>query len=241
MTGLDLSTLHWLNQFAERWPALDAAAAWAVDSNLLKGEAFMAVTWWLWFAAGERQARRRQILIATLAAAVLAVIAGRVLTGSGAFEGVLPFRLRPLADPRVGFLPPSALDPGVAERRAWSSFPSDHAMVFSALSTGLAYVSWRLGLLAHGYWLLVVALPRLYAGLHYPTDILGGAVIGALVAVALNTATVRRVVASAPLRALERWPRAFYAGFFLFTVQLALMFQEARALLTLLAKSWTGA
>jgi hypothetical protein len=57
----------------------------------------------------------------------------------------------------------------------WSSFPSDHACLFFALATGLCLISPVIGGLALLHASLIVSLPRIYLGLHYPTDVLAGA------------------------------------------------------------------
>lgn len=65
---------------------------------------------------------------------------------------------------------------------SWKSFPSDHAMsaflmVFLAVLFGLPGVE---GLLAMTLW---VCWGRVYSGLHYPFDLVGGVVVAALMTV----------------------------------------------------------
>ena len=74
------------------------------------------------------------------------------------------------------------------------SFPSSHAVNNFAVATLLStyYRRWRAGFFS---WAALVALSRPAVGVHYPSDILGGAVIGVLVAFAvvfLWTQTARR-------------------------------------------------
>ncbi|MEZ6027747.1 MAG: phosphatase PAP2 family protein [Planctomycetota bacterium] len=57
------------------------------------------------------------------------------------------------------------------------SFPSRHGITVGAFVTALVLASWRLGLLAIPYGLLV-AVGRVYVGRHWPTDVLAGIVIG---------------------------------------------------------------
>ncbi len=61
------------------------------------------------------------------------------------------------------------------------SFPSSHAVNNFAVATLFAMFYRRLGYALFA-WATVVALSRVFVGVHYPSDILGGAVIGSLVA-----------------------------------------------------------
>ena len=58
-----------------------------------------------------------------------------------------------------------------------SSFPSDHAMIAGAFAAGLLLLNRRLALL----FALLLAFARVYVGVHYPSDVAGGLIIGAAV------------------------------------------------------------
>ncbi len=59
------------------------------------------------------------------------------------------------------------------------SFPSGHAAESFATATSLTLVcpKWYVIVPAYG-WATLVSYSRLYLGVHYPTDILGGAIVG---------------------------------------------------------------
>jgi undecaprenyl-diphosphatase len=154
--------------------------------------------------------------------AIVAIAVGRALAL------LLPFRLRPYENPAIHFVIPYGQR--VDLLRGWSSFPSDHAMLFFELAIGMLYVSRAAGLLLLAHAVLVVSLPRLYLGLHYPTDILAGAFIGAATAVAMNSTRLRESVPRPLLKFHERSPALFYGTMFIVTAQIAAMFWDLRSL-----------
>jgi undecaprenyl-diphosphatase len=81
------------------------------------------------------------------------------------------------------------------------SFPSGHAATSFACATTLTFFAPRLAPL---FFVLAAAIAwsRVYVGVHYPLDVLGGAALGAVVAIALRWL----------LAALRRSPRATRAG-----------------------------
>jgi len=60
-----------------------------------------------------------------------------------------------------------------------SAFPSGHAVFFFTLAAAVLFFNKKMGI-----WFLVVAalmgFARVFSGVHYPLDVLGGAVIGVL-------------------------------------------------------------
>ncbi len=65
------------------------------------------------------------------------------------------------------------------------SFPSGHATISFACATFLAFYARRA---APAFFLLAAAIAwsRVYVGVHYPLDVLGGAVLGVMIALALR-------------------------------------------------------
>jgi undecaprenyl-diphosphatase len=64
------------------------------------------------------------------------------------------------------------------------AFPSGHAATAFAAATVIAWASRRLAIPVYVLATLV-AWSRIYVGVHWPLDVMGGAVLGTLVAIAL--------------------------------------------------------
>src|SRR5262249_52909452 len=132
MNAFDRETLLALNHFAHRAVWLDETAVW-INRGTLKGAVPGFFIWWMWFTPRPVPRLARASLIAATVSSFVALFAGRILAL------MLPFRVRPLREPSLGFVLPYATGPG--DFRGWSSFPSDHAMMYFALAVGLGFVS----------------------------------------------------------------------------------------------------
>jgi membrane-associated phospholipid phosphatase len=218
----DAEILRFLNQFARHSRFFDAAMAALARHVVFKGWVMVSVFWWVWFQPGDANLRNRKTVVATMMGAVLCVVVGRVLAD------FIPFRVRPMDSAELGLVLPYEVS-GDSFRR-WNSFPSDHAMVFFAMSTGLWYVSKVLGAGMTLYAACIIALPRVYLGYHYPTDVIGGALFGILFAYLANIEGVRARLAAPAMRWLDAHPASFYTFFFLFCMGLASLFDPLREL-----------
>jgi membrane-associated phospholipid phosphatase len=219
---LDTSAASWLSGIIGRFPHLDELVGLFVHNNLVKGGLLMGVLWWVWADPDPDRDRRREVVIATLVAALAAATLSRL------FTVLLPFHDRPINTP--GFQFPAG-SPLLGWEDKHGSFPSDHAALAFALATGIAVVLPSIGALAMVYVALLVCLPRVYLGIHWLTDILGGAAIGAGMAWALTRPAIRSRLARPVLRFFDRHPGIAYAGLFLVSYGVLTRFDEVRSLL----------
>jgi undecaprenyl-diphosphatase len=215
-----MSFIDGLAHLASRWPIIDKFILLVSGNTLIKGGAVIAVIWWIWFR-DEGASEKRQAVLAGVFASFLGLVVARILTH-------LVFRVRPLNIPQLAVPLPCALSKEAFEGAG--SFPSDHAVLFFALATGIFFASRRAGWLVFIYVSVVICLPRLYLGLHYPTDILAGAAIGVLLAWLFNLPAIRKPATMWALRWMDSEPALFYPCFFLLTYQIAELFNPLRTI-----------
>lgn len=221
MNTFDHSILSFFNRFVGQCPAFDNGVVFLANSGFLRGGIIAALCWWAWFKKGEdKEANNdaREVIISAMLACFASIAIARLVVLA------FPFRLRPLADPTNGFHFPTSR----TDWQNWSSFPSDHAMMFSTLATCLFFVSPVLGWIAAVDTVVLICLPRIYLGIHYPTDILAGAVIGAGIGLVANLEALRKPIARAVFPWMQKYPGPFYAIFFLVMYQVTVIFFDVR-------------
>jgi membrane-associated phospholipid phosphatase len=189
-----------------------------VHSDLLKGGLLVASLWWLWMQPHEDQRRRREVVVVAIMASMAAALLSR------AFANLVPFRGRPFETPGFDL----AMIPANTFETKGGSFPSDHLALAFALVAGVFVLRRRVGVALGAYTLLVVGLPRMYLGIHWATDIIGGALFGIAAFAVLGHPRLRAPIAGKVLSWMHRWPGAFYATLFLISFGLMTRFEGFR-------------
>ena len=194
-----------------------------VSNKLVKGGVIVAVLWYLWFNEKSKNSNNREKIISTLYGCIIAIVVGRGLAN------LLPFRARPLLNPEFDFNYKIA---SLSSLETWSSFPSDHAVLFFSLATGVFLVSKKWGIISYFYVLFVICFPRIYLGLHYPTDILAGAIIGISIIWGISVLKIFKRFSGKTLALSFKFPGLFYVCFFILSYQIASLFDESRNLVS---------
>ena len=161
----DESAFLWLNGWVGHFPALDAIARLVVSDYLVPA-ALSLILLGLWFSGGTLALRERN------QRGVMAAVLGLALANLTveAFNQFL-FRPRPFSELEVSPLFYQPTD---------SSFPANPAAFGFAIAMGV----WVWNRKAGSAMLVMAAaysISRVYAGVFYPLDIIGGAAIGAVV------------------------------------------------------------
>jgi membrane-associated phospholipid phosphatase len=227
---LDFALMHWINQFVGRWPWFDLAVYHVSGSEFLKGIAIVTVYWYFLFERANQETEPKEVEARATLLTVLILVVPAMVVARG-LARLLPYRERPFFDPGLHFQWPYHVDADQFIR--WSSFPSDHAALFSALAMGLFFRSKRAGAVVFAYVMAVTFFPRIYMGYHWPSDILAGFVLGILVAYVALIPTVK----SWSKRLYEECNKhsGLYAALlFLLTYEIGTLFNGPRLLLTYL-------
>jgi undecaprenyl-diphosphatase len=224
-TRLDDELAIWFNLMAGRSWALDRVVVSVSENVLAKGLPAMAAFFYAWFedgqdTGGSELTEKRQTLLYTIMICIPALILARALAWG------LPYRPRPIADPRLHLHLAYTFDPGVLFH--WSSFPSDHMILFMTLATGVVAVSVRAGIFLYLQAVLVIALPRLYLGIHYPSDLIAGALIGCAIGLLAHRVAFRGLVIGPGVRLHHYSPGLFYAALFYLGLETALLYDHFR-------------
>ena len=225
---MDLSVFTFINGFAGNSELIDQTIDHIAFNNLFKGTIPVLVFWFLWASKREDIAARRIRLMAILPTAIIAIFVGRMLALQ------LPFRVRPVHNPEVPFSTPAGkFVPALSD---WSSFPSDHAVMFFSIAVAFLWVSRPAAILLILHAIFVISFPRVYLGLHWPSDILAGAAVGVLLAWVLMP-TLIRFFHWIRIERLLHYEQFMLPLLVLITMEIANMFSTARFFLNAVAKA----
>jgi len=162
--NLDLYIFNYLNQFAGKWQILDSVAVFFAKY-------FEYILLFFLLAFLFKKFRKNFFIVFQ---AVFAAILSRFVFAN--IIRSLWFRARPFMEGNVNLL-------FLHDKTA--SFPSGHASFYFALSTIVYLYNKKWGI-----WFFIasflIGVARVFAGVHWPTDILAGMILGIFTALIVN-------------------------------------------------------
>ncbi|MFJ8020869.1 phosphatase PAP2 family protein [Streptomyces sp. NPDC096311] len=189
----DVDLLYDINGLAKNAPHwFDRGMEFVGEYGLLL--AMVLLVLWCWWTVRRRGDENAAPSVAALVWAPLA--AGVAVLVNVPIRGFVE-RPRPFVDHQ-------GLDVLVGGKTDFS-FVSDHATLTMAIGVGLFVANRRFGLVGIGIALLE-GFCRVYMGVHYPTDVIGGFALGT--AVALLLSPLAMALLTPVMKAVEHSPRA---------------------------------
>lgn len=181
----DAETFLWLNSGVGAVPFLDRLVQWIVSDYLIP-VVFSTILLGLWFGwRGQemRELHQRGVMVAGIGVG----IANAIVKTINAFY----FRHRPFDSHEVSllFYPPTD-----------SSFPANPVAITAAMSAGVWMANRKIGAAMFAVT-IIYGLSRVYAGVFYPMDIVGGALIGLGAAYLVHL--VLRLIEPVPTKCLK--------------------------------------
>ncbi|WP_327183824.1 phosphatase PAP2 family protein [Streptomyces sp. NBC_01334] len=190
----DVDLLYDINGLAKDAPHwLDRTVEFVGEYGLLLAMVLLIV--WCWWGV-----RRRPGGAEEAASSVAALIWAPLAAGIAVLVNV---PIRGFVERPRPFLDHEGLEVLVSGKTDYS-FVSDHATLTMAMAVGLFVAHRRFGLVGIGIALLE-GFCRIFMGVHYPTDVVGGFALGT--AVALLLSPVASMLLTPVLKAVDRSPR----------------------------------
>jgi membrane-associated phospholipid phosphatase len=172
----DVEVASYLGRFLGRHPLFDLFVQSGIGHNVLGGVWYATTLFYFWVkAAGGGDSRMRTKMLVIFAGILVAI--GLAVPAGALLSWPPPSRLL------LGHTFPDYL----AANLNSNSFPSYSTAVYTALALGVVYLSRLTGALLLGGIPVVIALPRMYIGGHYLSDVLAGCVVGVVGFVAART------------------------------------------------------
>lgn len=163
----DVDAFLWLNGHVGRWEAFDRVIEWLVSDYLIPVSLALGLVA-LWFAGRDQATRYRYQVGIFVALSTMGFTSWAVQGISNVAE-----RARPFLDHDVNLLFYQPTD---------FSFPANSVAAVFGIAAGVFGANRKLGL-AMFVLGAVLGFSRVYAGVHYPSDVIAGALLGLVIAV----------------------------------------------------------
>jgi membrane-associated phospholipid phosphatase len=218
-TGFDLWLANGLARLMPLHPKLDVGVQDAIRVNVLGGLWFGLALFIWWNQSGRKGEREIQLRVMTILVGSALAILLTLLAGS-AISWPPPVHYPGLEKLYLGFLGPNLNS---------NSFPSQSVALYASVAAGIYSLHKALGWVLWALVVLFVALPRMFVGGHFFTDVFVGCLLGLI-----GYWFARRILEARVTLRMERFldqmptlqlPREIVV--FLWIIQVTVEFQDA--------------
>ena len=208
--------VRWTNSFSGKSKFIDNVVTDLAIYHIFSGVLLCGLLFAYWVSSRDSELRSR-IFVGIFASFGTGVL-------SRYLQHHLSTNVRPYYDSAVAFRPLSGTT--IPQFNTWDSFPSDHASVFAGLVVVLFVIKSRIRYLV-AVGIAIVESARIFVGLHYPFDLMGGACLAS---------TVVWIFQYPPFIRAGGWCCAwefrttilFYTLFFIFLYEVSTLFADVR-------------
>ena len=224
LNGLDQAILCWINSFAAGHPAQHKIIAGMTGNGFFRGLPIFFLISALWFSSRIDEERRSRMLAGLMATCLLTLF-------SVYLQAHLFWHMRPLLNPGLHL----RVDP--EEALSWigyhgeNSFPSDTTTLYWGLAAVVFLERRRWGVLAVLWTIFIISIPRVYTGIHYPSDIVAGAMLGSLTLFVGTYLLPAKTAAKKIVQLLSAWPGMLDTGFAVVMADMFNLFEGTRHIL----------
>ncbi|CAN7513408.1 phosphatase PAP2 family protein [Neorhizobium sp. LjRoot104] len=215
---IDLPVVDALQKLSHHSEIADAVLVKILTRPTFKMFPYVIFAMYIFFCT--RDDRKNAFICNLIIGAILTMASSRLL------QDFLPARPRPLHANIPDFVPPFGIGDEIL--KDWSSFPSDTVALAMAMATAIFLHSRRLGVLFFIWSIAIVGFPRMYAGFHYMTDVVGGAFLG-VVGTLLVDKLLRKHLVKMLRYSLANHFWVTNVALILFLFQAATMFDDLRS------------
>ncbi|MBI4282563.1 MAG: phosphatase PAP2 family protein [Chloroflexi bacterium] len=179
VSQVDTKVFLWINGWVGSSHTFDRVVQWVVSDYLIP-VVFSVVLLGLWFGWADQAMRERHQRGVMLAGIGVGIASAAVKLSNVFYFRPRPFDVFDAMEVRLLFYPPTD-----------SSFPANPVAVAFAMATGAWMANRRIGTAMYT-GAFIYGFSRIYAGVFYPLDVLGGALIG-VAATYLGYAILKRI------------------------------------------------
>lgn len=220
---MDFSVLYFLNKLAASGGFVGTLIGVFTENPLLRGGPVFFCMCYLWFSTNDVNVRVRMMMgcIVCVLAVLISVFC----------QSHVPIHIRPVYDNRLGLTNILKWNQESTDKRIYS-FPSDTATLYFALVTIVFLQNRKMGAVTFLWSLLTVGVCRVAVGIHYPSDILAGMILGGtMVLIMSNIRVVHKWLSNI---ILKYDPRQRYLGtlFVFFCLEAYGLFPASRRFFT---------
>jgi membrane-associated phospholipid phosphatase len=175
---MDLSLFYALNKLVATNGFLATIIELLSENPLLRGAPVFFYIFYLWFSTNDILVKTRFLLgfIACIVGVVISVFC----------QTHLHLHIRPIFDDHLGIVNVLKWTKDSANRRIYS-FPSDTATLYFALVMIILLENKKLGFILFIWAIITAGICRVAVGIHYPSDIIGGIILGSGLVLAFST------------------------------------------------------